>query len=726
MADDTTLSAGTGDGDTYRSLEDANNKKWAAAAVAYATTVGTPDVLQFVTPSAGLPVAQQGTWTVTGAGGTFPVTGTFWQATQPVSIASAVPITDNSGSLTVDNGGTFAVQAAQSGTWTVTGTGGTFPVTDNSGSLTVDAPVGTPVYVRLSDGASAISTLPVSGTFWQATQPVSLAASVAVTDNSGSLTVDNGGTFAVQAAQSGTWSVRAQDGSGNALTSKSVGSERAISVAIVDGSGSQVTSFGGSGGTASNFGSAFPSAGTAIGAKDSAGTNMAALNLDASGYLKVNVAAGGAGDGTILDGVNSSIKASVLGYTNSNPLAVRLTDTGGDYVAAGAGTQYTEDAAAAANPVGSMLMGVRRDTLSASEVSADGDNIALKATSYGQLHVAMANSVAVTGTFWQATQPVSGTFWQATQPVSIAASVAVTDNSGSLTVDAPVGTPAFVRLSDGSSAITTLPVSLASGAAAIAKAEDVASADADVGVPAMAVRKATPANTSGTDGDYEMLQMSAGRLWVDASGKTLTVDGSGVTQPVSAASLPLPSGAATSAKQPALGTAGSASTDVITVQGIASGTAQPISGTVAVNTVTTVSTVTAVTAISSALPAGTALLGKISASNETDAIYSGSTALTPKFASIAVSSSGDNSIVSAVVGKRIRVLRWRIVANGAVNAKWRDGTSDITGLSYLITNASTGGGYCPVGHFQTTSNTALQLNLSAAVAVGGELTYCEV
>lgn len=37
-----------------------------------------------------------------------------------------------------------------------------FPVSDNSGSLTVDAPVATPVFVRLSDGASAISTLPVS------------------------------------------------------------------------------------------------------------------------------------------------------------------------------------------------------------------------------------------------------------------------------------------------------------------------------------------------------------------------------------------------------------------------------------------------------------------------------------------------------------------------------------------------------------------------------------
>lgn len=39
----------------------------------------------------------------------------------------------------------------------------------------------------------------------------------------------------------------------------------------------------------------------------------------------------------------------------------------------------------------------------------------------------------------------------------------------------------------------------------------------------------------------------------------------------------LPSGASTAAKQPALGTAGSSSTDVISVQGIASGTAMPIS-----------------------------------------------------------------------------------------------------------------------------------------------------
>lgn len=52
------------------------------------------------------------------------------------------------------------------------------------------------------------------------------------------------------------------------------------------------------------------------------------------------------------------------------------------------------------------------------------------------------------------------------------------------------------------------------------------------------------------------------------------------TQPVSAASLPLPTGASTAAKQPALGVSGTPSTDVISVQGVSTGTSLPISGTV--------------------------------------------------------------------------------------------------------------------------------------------------
>jgi len=52
-----------------------------------------------------------------------------------------------------------------------------------------------------------------------------------------------------------------------------------------------VAAGGGSGGTSSTFGNAFPATGTAIGAISSTNT-MAGLNLDASGYLEVNVKAG--------------------------------------------------------------------------------------------------------------------------------------------------------------------------------------------------------------------------------------------------------------------------------------------------------------------------------------------------------------------------------------------------------------------------------------------------
>lgn len=65
-----------------------------------------------------------------------------------------------------------------------------------------------------------------------------------------------------------------------------VGSTTAMAVAIVDGSGTQVTSFGGSGGTASTVGSAFPVTATAVGFLDASG-NMAGANLDGSGNLKI-------------------------------------------------------------------------------------------------------------------------------------------------------------------------------------------------------------------------------------------------------------------------------------------------------------------------------------------------------------------------------------------------------------------------------------------------------
>jgi hypothetical protein len=56
-----------------------------------------------------------------------------------------------------------------------------------------------------------------------------------------------------------------------------------------------IVSGGGTGGTASTFGALFPPTGTAAGFIDNGG-NMAGGTLDASGYLKVNVAAGSSGN----------------------------------------------------------------------------------------------------------------------------------------------------------------------------------------------------------------------------------------------------------------------------------------------------------------------------------------------------------------------------------------------------------------------------------------------
>lgn len=101
-----------------------------------------------------------------------------------------------------------------------------------------------------------------------------------------------------------------------------------------------------------------------------------------------------------------------------------------------------------------------------------------------------------------------------------------------------------------------------------------------------------------------------------------------------------------------------------------------------------------------------------------------------KSAAIAASSSGDNTVVAAVTGKKIRVLGYVLVANAAVNTKWKSGAStDKTGLLY---NAANGGVSASVvadpGEvfwFETTSGEALVLNLSAAVAVGGHVVYQE-
>jgi hypothetical protein len=113
----------------------------------------------------------------------------------------------------------------------------------------------------------------------------------------------------------------------------------------------------------------------------------------------------------------------------------------------------------------------------------------------------------------------------------------------------------------------------------------------------------------------------------------------------------------------------------------------------------------------------------------TDFIYNGSgIELTPKFAAISASGSGNNTLVAAVTGKKIRVLAMALVANAAVNAKLQSsaGGTDLTGLFYLAANGGFVLPYNPVGWCETVAAALLNLNLSGAVAVGGCLMYVEV
>lgn len=138
----------------------------------------------------------------------------------------------------------------------------------------------------------------------------------------------------------------------------------------------------------------------------------------------------------------------------------------------------------------------------------------------------------------------------------------------------------------------------------------------------------------------------------------------------------------------------------------------------------------AVTYIANAvtLNTGAALIGQVSASNETSTVFNGATALTPLFATIVASSSGATSLVAAVTSKRIRVLAAYLTANGGVNVKFQSHVTptDLTGLAYLTTNTGFVLPYNPLGWFQTVSGEQLDINLSGSIAVGGTIVYVTV
>jgi hypothetical protein len=118
----------------------------------------------------------------------------------------------------------------------------------------------------------------------------------------------------------------------------------------------------------------------------------------------------------------------------------------------------------------------------------------------------------------------------------------------------------------------------------------------------------------------------------------------------------------------------------------------------------------------------------VSAALDTSQIMDGTTSLTPKYAVIDDASSGNNTIVAAVAAKKIRVLALFMVAGGDVDVRFEDGAGGtaLTGQMDLTTNSGFVLPFNPVGWFETTANTLLNLELSGAVSCDGSLVYVEV
>jgi len=163
------------------------------------------------------------------------------------------------------------------------------------------------------------------------------------------------------------------------------------------------------------------------------------------------------------------------------------TAAGGDI---GGGTEYTEDAAAAADPIGKASILVRKDT-PATLVSADGDNVAQRGTNYGAAYTQVVTSAgAFVDTFGGGTQyteadidaTITGTavMWEdaadtlraasAAKPLPVTANLAAgTNNIGDvdvLTVPAPLST------TGGGTEATALRVTVANDSTGVVSVDD--------------------------------------------------------------------------------------------------------------------------------------------------------------------------------------------------------------------------------------------------------------
>ena len=97
----------------------------------------------------------------------------------------------------------------------------------------------------------------------------------------------------------------------------------------------------------------------------------------------------------------------------------------------------------------------------------------------------------------------------------------------------------------------------------------------------------------------------------------------------------------------------------------------------------------------------------------------------PLYAKIDAASSGDNTLVAATSGRKIKVTALFLVAAGAVTVRFESAAGG-TALTGQMNFPANGGIVLPEnsrGWFETNAGELLNLELGGAVSVDGALTY---
>jgi len=339
---------------------------------------------------------------------------------------------------------------------------GAVAINDGGNSVTVDAPVGTPVNVQIGDGTDTADVLPLAG-------------------------------------------------------------NDALVVAIVDGTGTQITSFGGGVQYQEDTPHTTGDTGTLSLAirNDDAGTALTSNNgdysgiaVDSRGQVFINTASGNSLNVNVTGLPNegqqtmaNSISVAIASDQSAVPISGTVTASVSGTVTASVNFSYSEDSAHVSNDKGAFILGVRNDSAATTFTSTDGDYSPIATDDKGRV-------------FDYASQEVSTGYARGVSTIG-----GVDGNTGNAEVDniyvLTNGNALAVGLADKNGDLIGAEKLIETH-----RKEDDPHTTGDYGNFVLAVRNDANAVVTSTDGDYSQISVNdKGAIAIQDGGNSITVDG---------------------------------------------------------------------------------------------------------------------------------------------------------------------------------------------------------